>query len=334
MSDFFDKVGTKVPPRRSSADGAALSGTAHAHTTTPEVTRQLEAATASLGDLRWSSRHDSFWGTTQTHDSLPPGLYRCNVTQMGPTLERQSLNTDNLLELPDDATSDILAEFDKFWGLAAEFEARGFMHKRGYLLYGPPGSGKTSAVALMVSRLIKERSGVVLLIDHPQTAAICLSLVRKIEPERPLIAIMEDLDALVQKFGENEYLSMLDGEAQVNGICFLATSNYPEYLDKRFVDRPSRFDTIRMIPMPSADARRVYLEKKETSLSPKDVELWVRLTDGFSVAHLKELIIAVKCLGQPLKDAVERLEEMRTSPPKSSSLRFRSLGDNGADTYN
>jgi energy-coupling factor transporter ATP-binding protein EcfA2 len=316
MSDFFDKVGTKVPERKRVTGVAHLLNTA---TAPDEIQADPNRSPAMTGERRWACHHDRYWGATQTHERLPPGMYRCDLTPLGPTLIRQAVNTDDLLELPDDATSDIIAEFDKFWTLKPAFAERGFLHKRGYLLYGPPGSGKTSCVALLIARLIRDYGGVVLLVDNPASVSNCLSLARKIEPERPLIAIMEDLDALVAKFGDNEYLAMLDGEMQVDGICFLATSNYPEHLDKRFVDRPSRFDTIREIAMPSAKARRVYLQSKEPSLSELELEQWIRLTDDFSVAHLKELIIAVKCLGQPLKVAVYRLQEMRTTKPRAGS---------------
>jgi Intein splicing domain len=103
-----------------------------------------------------------------------------------------------------------------------------------------------------------------------------------------------------------------------DGLLQHNTTNYPERLDKRFVDRPSRFDTIRWIGMPSAAARRVYLEAKEPSLSGEELEQWVGSTDGFSVAHLRELVILVKCFDRPLKMAISRLEAMRLRQPKSN----------------
>ncbi len=178
-------------------------------------------------------------------------------------------------------------------------------------------SGKTTSLMLMSQSIIENQQGIVVQIDHPGMAATCLSFIRKIEPERPIVAIMEDLDALIQHYGEDQYLALLDGETQINKICYIATCNYPERLDKRFVDRPSRFDTIEYIGMPSAAARRVYLKAKEPSLSDAELSEWVGKTDGFSVAHLRELVILVQCFGRPLNKAVEQLDSMRIRPPDS-----------------
>jgi SpoVK/Ycf46/Vps4 family AAA+-type ATPase len=268
---------------------------------------------------RWSAANDVFRGAAETYDQLPAGLYRTDIDHYtgSPLLVKQKHETDGLLELPDDASLSILAEFDDFWERRQAFKDRGFLHKRGFILWGPPGSGKTSCVNLLIKRLIKDSDGIVLFLDHPSVAGACLRMLRLIEPDRPIVAIMEDIDALVQRHGEHEYLSLLDGEAQVDRICFVATTNYPERLDRRFCDRPSRFDTVQYIGMPSAVAREAYLKAKEPTLEGSELRNWVAQTDGFSLAHLKELIVAVKCLGQSFEKALGRLESMRVARPTS-----------------
>ena len=110
---------------------------------------------------------------------------------------------------------------------------------------------------------------------------------------------------------------MLDGEGQANHIVYVATTNYPEALDSRFVDRPSRFDTVTYIGMPSTEARKMYFQSKEPELETDELEHWVRSTKGFSIAHLKELIIGVKCLKQPVDEVIERLAAMHERRPTS-----------------
>lgn len=323
MSDgFFDLVGTD--PVRDYVAKERNAPTPMPAGTYPAGTQPQNFG---AGFKRWGAIDGTaFYGVAETHDKMPPGFYRCTFRDMvGPVLVRQNVETDKLLELPDDAGMSIISEFKAFWEIGDKFRERGFLHKRGFLLWGPPGSGKTSTLQLLVKRLIDNQQGVVLLVDHPHPAAACLQLARGIEPTRPMIAILEDIDALVQRYGENEYLSLLDGEAQVDNIVFIATTNYPERLDWRFVDRPSRFDTIRYIGMPSAAARRLYLKIKEPSLTNDELDLWVGASDGFSIAHLKEMIIAVRCFGQPLKEVVDRLEEMQQRKPTSEQAPDRPL---------
>jgi hypothetical protein len=45
---------------------------------------------------------------------------------------------------------------------------------------------------------------------------------------------------------------------------------------------------------------------------------WVAATDGFSIAHIKELIISVEVFEVPMVDAVKRLKTMMDSSPSSA----------------
>ena len=277
----------------------------------------------------WAENNDSFWVTAKSHDTLPAGLYRCGYSDnIGPFLKVQSIDTDKLMVLPDTASQQIVDEVTEFQSIRHEFHSRGFLHKRGILLWGPPGSGKTSTIQLLLRMIIQNNAGIAIYAEQPNLTAKCLKLVRSIEPDRPIIVLMEDLDALVVEYGESEFLSLLDGESQVDNVIYVATTNYPERLDARFVDRPSRFDTIKYIGMPSADARRCYLEFKEETLKndPELLEQFVKRSEGFSVAHLRELIILTMCFHRPLDEAISRLEKFRVRPSSDKRPDSRGFG--------
>lgn len=313
---FFDLVGTQAQGHSGSQEVASAATSAIPSTSPPR--------SGAITVRRWSQADDVFWPASETRETLEPAFYRFEeAPNIGPCLHRSTISTDGLIHLPDTVGERVIGEFKTFWGLGENFAERGFLHKRGILLWGPPGSGKTTSLMLMAREIVEHHHGIVVQIDNPWLASVCLGFIRKIEPDRPIVAIMEDLDALVQRHGENNFLSLLDGETQVDRIVYVATCNYPERLDRRFVDRPSRFDTIEYIGMPSAAARRVYLLAKEPALEADEIDDWVNKTEGFSVAHLRELVILVRCFGRPLKVAISRLEGMRVSRPNSEQAPDR-----------
>jgi SpoVK/Ycf46/Vps4 family AAA+-type ATPase len=130
--------------------------------------------------------------------------------------------------------------------------------------------------------------------------------------------MVEDVDAIQQAHGEADMLAMLDGDLQIDNVVFIATTNYPEKLDKRIVNRPSRFDIVRKIGMPTAEARAVYLNERNARIAGTDeLNEWVIATDKFSIAHLKELIVSVEALGQGFDETIERLRIMIDTQPDS-----------------
>ena len=288
----------------------------------------MNVVDAGMSDLKvWGTSDNEYRRGAKTIRKLPAGLYRCSGSpSTGPRLVRQTLCADETLALPNTVHGALLSEFEAFWQRKNWFTGRGFLHKRGIFLYGPPGSGKTSAVQLLVKDLVEKKDGIVLLIEHPRLAGECLQLVREIEPTRPMIAILEDLDALVEDYGENEYLALLDGETQIDNIVFVATSNYPEKLDPRFTDRPSRFDVFYLMDMPGERCRDTYLKQKEPSLTRQDRRRLVKDTEGLSMAHLKEVIVSVSCLGEDFDEAMERLKGMKEQRPRSAEHKQWRVG--------
>lgn len=313
LENFYDKVRQGEAERKESED-VSENYLGEVPTSAATADEDMDQPNGGIftenAERRWSASDDKFWACQQTYNEIPAGLYKPAFSNsIGYYLEKQIVDTDDIIVLPDTESESVLKEIERFWTLKPEFEKRGFIYKRGILLWGDPGSGKTCTIQLLIQSII-EKGGVAIFANHHETTSNCLQMLRKIEPDRPLVVLFEDLDALVREHGESGYLALLDGESQVNNVVFIATTNYPERLDKRFVDRPSRFDTIKLIPMPGADARYVYLKTKEPSLTKEELEQWVSMSKGFSVAHLKEMIISSRCYGKPVEKVVKRLRKM------------------------
>lgn len=308
LQEFYEQVGTDP----------AYGGNTKAYDSMVQGVPSPVSPSALGPVSAWAMSGDRFWGISQSLDRLAPGCYRGNMApDVGVYLQKQPIRTDSLLMLPDSKSEAIVAEITQFTTLRPAFTSRGLLYKRGVLLWGPPGSGKTSTLHLLMRLIVDRCGGIALLIEHPEIANQSLQLIRKIEPERQIIGILEDIDGLIGTYGVEQYLSLLDGESQIDNVVFVATTNYPERLDKRFVDRPSRFDTVEYVGMPSTDARRAYLRHKEPDLPNATIERMVDVSEGLSIAHLRELIILTQCFGRSIDDAAKRLTAFRHRAPHS-----------------
>lgn len=309
--DFADVVGTAANQKVRVVPGYS------------ETAIQLEAPhdptkVSLAGRKSWAASDDAFTPIGASHPTLPAGLYSCEMSQLGPYLRKMTNNIDALINLPDSESERLLEEIIQFRTLKPTFAEFGFLYKRGILLWGPPGSGKTVTIQQLLKLFVTDGDGIAVMIGHPELATQCMNMVRAIEPERQILAIMEDLDALIDRHGESGYLNLLDGESHLQNVVYVATTNYPERLDKRFVDRPSRFDTIRYIGMPTAAARKAYLMAKMPKVDEVTVSRYVKETDGFSIAYLRELIVLTQCFGFQLEASLERLRKMHKNQPNST----------------
>lgn len=261
-----------------------------------------------------------------TASRLPAGIYEPFATPGMWGLELMSIASDGIYTLPDMATDTVMKEVNMFWTSEQKYRDHNLLYKRGLLLWGPPGGGKTVTVKLLMNDLVK-KDGIVVLTSNVNLTVLCLKAIRRIEPTRNLIVVFEDIDEIINYNGEASVLSMLDGENNVDNILHLATTNYPERLGARIINRPSRFDRRIHVGMPGPDARRVYLEKTtKGGLAPEQLEQWVTDTDKMSIAHLRELVAAVYCLNQPYDEVLERLVAMAIQLKGEEGFASKSLG--------
>lgn len=262
----------------------------------------------------WAINGNLYAPTPETVRDLPSGFYRGVQTARGPMAEKFAIDVDGIMALPDPTCDMLVSEFVTFWERAQKFTEMGLIAKRGILLHGPPGSGKTSALQRMAAHAIKALGGIVWFITDPHVDSILLKELRQIEPDRPLIVVYEDLDGILERCHQSMVLAMLDGELQVRNAVNVATTNYIERLGSRIVDRPGRFDRVTRVGMPTEAARIAYIKGRIPAISESVLSDWVEASEGWSIAHLRELVVAVEVLGEAPEAVIQRLTDMGQLP--------------------
>jgi SpoVK/Ycf46/Vps4 family AAA+-type ATPase len=266
-------------------------------------------------------RGNTFQACGRTMQRLPAGGYTCGQDCSGnPVYHARNLQADDIIDFSDSLAHRVLEEIDRFWHMGDRFRKHGFLHRRGYLFYGKQGCGKSSLVHLIISRIVGA-GHLAFFCEHPYTFLSCMTQFREVEPERPIVCVFEDIDAIIKHHGDSELLQWLDGNHQVDKAVNLATTNYPETLDRRIISRPRRFDRILRIDAPDARLRQAYFKKKLPELSPLELDRWVELSDGLPFAALAELIISVCCLGNDLERSAELLKDLDSHNPTSAEFQ-------------
>lgn len=189
-----------------------------------------------------------------------------------------------------------------FFDSRAVYEEYKVPWKRGIILHGTPGCGKTISIKALMNTLQAKNvaSLYVKSFDACQGMQYSINAIfAKARVMAPCLLIFEDLDSLVKDEVRSYFLNEVDGLEDNNGLLLIGSTNHLERLDPGTSKRPSRFDRKYHYKLPGEQERKLYCQywqrklhgNSKIELNDDINEIVAKLTEGFSFAYMKELFV-------------------------------------------
>lgn len=242
----------------------------------------------------------------------------------------------------------IRKDFETFLEREQWFRTRRLPFRRGYLLHGPPGNGKTSVIRAMLNSAKLDGHSIALFSEKTDDSYL-ERMFQIAASNAPALIVLEDIDrAFPQvpsqlaptKVSLSHLLNCLDGVGTQEGIIVVATANDPSTLDPAILRRPGRFDRVVEFAAPDEKLRGSYFRKFIPNLTDQAVQDCVDHSAGFSFAQLREAYILAgqracegggDVSGRELRDAIGTLRKAMTAvTERKTAVGFSSSAGPGS----
>lgn len=286
-------------------------------TLSPEAIQEIYSR-KGYANKDWGKFIDVQFQTDKVDDSeaveLPPGSYYLKPHDGLPT-RLEVMNTRDEGYTPLDDHTSLVKDIGRFLESQKLYERLQFLYRRGYLLYGEPGTGKTAFIRHLAQQKLFKSSHVIWApFVPPSDVSEALNRMPTLK-----VLVMEEL---IEENGHLAYdmqrlLDFMDGERSIKNCIIIGTTNYPEFLHKNLADRPSRFDVLFEM---KSQPKKVILSVLEKWLERpiKEDELDYNNT---SLAHLKEIVLLHNFHGVSLKEAAAMLKTQSKKFEKGFSTK-------------
>ncbi len=241
---------------------------------------------------RLSEEHNVFRGHVIEFGDEVFGYHRGSLLSF---IDRPTVSRDEVI-LGDDVLDGIERQVLGVAKHAPRLLASGQHLRRGVLLYGVPGTGKTHTLRYLLSRL----PGVTAVLLSGRALGMIGEACSVARALQPCLIVVEDVDLIAEERDHYEggspllfeLLNEMDGIGQDIDVTFLLTTNRADMLEEALAARPGRVDHAVELPVPDADARArlIKLYQGNLELELADLPAVIARTEGVTASFIKELL--------------------------------------------
>ncbi len=286
--------------------------------------RQAEIGRAYLRRIRaLIVEHNLFRGQVlsfEAHD-FEPGVGPLAFHRR-PTLDRAGV------VLPDGVLDAVERQVIGVGRHRARLRAAGHALKRGVLLFGPPGTGKTHTVRYLLAQL-PEFTVVLLSGTGLRYIGEACALARLVQPA---LVVLEDVDLVAEarslRHGPDnpllfQVLNEMDGLAGDADVAFLLTTNRVDLLEPALAQRPGRVDLAVEVPLPDAEHRAALLRLygPGVQLTNDEFAEAVAGTEGATASYFAELWRRAELLAASAGQPTTTVEHLRAALAELTATR-------------
>lgn len=269
---------------------------------------------------------------------VKPGIWSIIKTMAGLNLQATSFVNDKILESLVQ-TKDVTDKVECFFRNLHVYAEEGIeVAKRGILLYGQAGGGKTTIINKVANEYVKDgKTAVIVWTTDKFEAYQVKDFIKSFSYDGvdKIILIVEDIggtevNAPSAMRSDASLLSLLDNQEKTFTIptLILATTNFPANFMGNLTNRPQRFDDKIEVNPPNADAREALLKffgkGRENDAAIKAIR--DKKSEGFTPAHIKEAIIRHRIYEKTLEAVIKEMQDEVTKYNKGFEKGKASVG--------
>lgn len=279
-------------------------------------------------------------------------IYEPRTNEWAPFGEPRRRREFESVILDNDISERVLSDVREFLDSREWYSRRGVPYRRGYLLHGPPGCGKTSYIMALAGKL--EYDICQMNLSNAALSDERLNYLLNVAPVKSII-LLEDVDAAFLSredidFSKSAYqglgrvtlsgiLNVLDGVSSSEERILFMTTNYPEKLDpaltrpgrvdmKIYIGHASNSQLVRAFerfyppelggPRGASFVRAIDAAKRHIKIPKRKVDLSMADIQSYFLFHKDKPDEAIKHVGDLLSTKISSLEDRSKSSANGS----------------